>query len=65
VNKTGLDGYYEYTLEFLPSMPAASDVGGAPTIFTALREQLALKLVSEEQDLPVFVVDHIERPTED
>jgi uncharacterized protein (TIGR03435 family) len=45
-------------------MPAASDVGGAPTIVTALREQLALKLVSAEQDLPVFVVDHIERPTE-
>jgi uncharacterized protein (TIGR03435 family) len=62
VDKTGLAGYYEFTLEFASSMPTGSDAANAPTIFTALRDQLALKLVSGEDDLPVFVADRIERP---
>jgi uncharacterized protein (TIGR03435 family) len=62
VDKTGLDGYYEFTLEFASSIPAGSDAASAPTIFTALRDQLALKLVSGEDDLPVFVVDRLDRP---
>jgi uncharacterized protein (TIGR03435 family) len=64
VDKSGLDGYYEFSLEFASSVPTGSDAASAPTIFTALRDQLALKLVSAEHDLPVFIVDRIERPLE-
>jgi Protein of unknown function (DUF3738) len=45
-----------------PGDPAPVD--DAPEFFTALQEQLGLKLVPERAILPVFVVDHIERPSE-
>jgi uncharacterized protein (TIGR03435 family) len=74
-NETGLDGFYSLTLKFSPRRgPQALDPNAppnaatpnddAPDIFTALEEQLGLKLVRGKKQLPVFVVDHIERPTE-
>jgi uncharacterized protein (TIGR03435 family) len=53
VNRTGLDGRYEATLEMSPEL----------TVFTAVREQLGLKLEPTRVQLPVVVVEHIERPT--
>ena len=77
LNETGLDGFYSITLKFSPGHGPATalDPGATPTatlttnddvpdIFTALEEQLGLKLVHGKKMLPVFVVDHIERPTE-
>ena len=63
VDKTGLQGNYEFTLRYAlqPNPDPAND---APTIFTALEEQLGLKLVPDRAPLQVVVVDHIERPTE-
>ena len=57
---TLLGGEYDFTLEWVQDA-AASDAG--PTLFTALREQLGLRLVSAEKPTPVVVIDHIERPS--
>jgi uncharacterized protein (TIGR03435 family) len=73
-NKTGLKGKYDFTLDWTPDedhdggplrdngAPAADPSG--PGIFTALQEQLGLKLESQKSAIPVFVVDHVERPSE-
>jgi uncharacterized protein (TIGR03435 family) len=70
VDETGLAGNYDYTLAWTPEAMAA---GGAneraaqensgPSIFTALREQLGLKLVSKKEPQDVLVIDHVEQPT--
>jgi uncharacterized protein (TIGR03435 family) len=61
VNKTGLDGGYDFTLDYAPDGADASDP--RPSIFTALEEQLGLKLLPAKGPVDVIVVDHIERPT--
>jgi len=60
-NDTGLGGEYDFTLEWVQD--AASDAPG-PSLTTALREQLGLRLVSAEKPAPVVVIDRIERPSE-
>jgi uncharacterized protein (TIGR03435 family) len=70
VDKTGLTGAYDFTLEYAPR--ASRDApGGAvatsddrPDIATALREQLGLKLEPDKTTVQIVIVDHIERPTE-
>jgi len=66
VDKTGLHGRYSFKLgwtpEAPPGMPTPSDSSG-PSLFTALREQLGLRLVSGKAPVDVIVIEHIERPT--
>jgi len=64
VDKTGLTGKYDFTLQYTPADRAATDESGRPSIFTALEEQLGLKLVSTKQPVEVLVVDAMEKPTE-
>jgi uncharacterized protein (TIGR03435 family) len=68
-NHTGLVGFYSVNLTFSPTrgrgVPAGADSNDdAPDFFTALREQLGLKVEHEKKMMPVLVVDHIERPSE-
>ncbi|MGD1071274.1 MAG: TIGR03435 family protein, partial [Bryobacteraceae bacterium] len=64
---TGLKGYYDFRLEWTPDetdgAPTPSDQTG-PSLFTAIREQLGLKLESVKGPVEVLVIDHVERPTE-
>jgi uncharacterized protein (TIGR03435 family) len=46
------------------ALPAASDPTGGLTIFEAIEKQLGLKLEAQKRNLPVFVIDHIEKATE-
>jgi uncharacterized protein (TIGR03435 family) len=75
VDRTGLTGYYEATLEYTPDqaqMPPgglppgfpAPPVDG-PSVFTALKEQLGLKLDSDRAPVRVFVIDSVSPPTPD
>jgi uncharacterized protein (TIGR03435 family) len=63
VDKTGLTGKYDFTLEYAPAARAATDETGKPSVFTALEEQLGLKLVSSKEPIDVLVIDSIEQPT--
>lgn len=60
-DRTGLAGKYDYTLTFTPDDEATPDVNG-PSIFTALQEQLGLKLESAKEPVEVLVIDHVEKP---
>jgi uncharacterized protein (TIGR03435 family) len=64
-NRTGLDGFYALTLRFALPGSAATQASpdDPPEFFTAIQEQLGLKLQPEKAMEPVFVIDHIERPT--
>jgi uncharacterized protein (TIGR03435 family) len=56
IDNTGLTGIYSFDLTF--SMKEGDD---RPSIFTAVQEQLGLKLESVKAPLDVLVVDHIEK----
>ncbi len=61
VNKTGFTGMFDLDLEFAP-MEHTADTA-RPSIFTALQEQLGLRLESAKGPVEVLVVDHVERPS--
>ena len=63
VDKTGLNGTYNYTLQFGREW-SAHDPDSWPSIFTAVQEQLGLKLEAVHESVPNLVVDHIAKPTE-
>jgi uncharacterized protein (TIGR03435 family) len=63
VDKTGLTGTYSFTLQFGREW-SASDPDSWPSIFTAVQEQLGLKLDPIHESVPNLVVDHITKPTE-
>jgi len=67
VDKTGLTGRYDIDLTFTPEQPLPvglnlppADPNG-PSIYTAVREQLGLKLESQRDQEEVLVIDHVER----
>jgi uncharacterized protein (TIGR03435 family) len=63
VDKTGLTGNYDIDLKWTPDDQQGTPDAG-PTLFTALEEQLGLKLVPARGPVDTFVVDHVEKPTE-
>lgn len=71
IDKTGLTGRFDFTLEWArePRGPAASDspapaAPAGPTQIEALRDQLGLKLEPTKASLPILVIDRVERPSE-
>ena len=70
-DRTGLRGTFEFDLEWTPTLPVPADAPPAPPVdpngpplFTALREQLGLRLEPAKQAIDILVVDHAEHPTE-
>lgn len=74
VDKTGLTGKYDMTMEWVPDesivmqlppdAPKPATDGSGPTIFTALQEQLGLKLEAQKGPVDVFVIEKAEKPSE-
>jgi uncharacterized protein (TIGR03435 family) len=66
VDRTGLGGAYDATLDSGAQSPTgpANDIK-LPLLFTAIEEQLGLKLDLQREPAPVMVVDRIDPPTED
>jgi uncharacterized protein (TIGR03435 family) len=80
VDKTGLKGNYDFTLKWTPEegqgqmsgLPGGGPPRDAapppdatgPTIFTALQEQLGLKLESQKGPVDTLAIDHVEKPSE-
>lgn len=68
-DQTGLKGKYDFTLKWDPSENSAGPLQNsmdspAPSIFTAIQEQLGLRLVSTKGPVDFVIIDHIERPSE-
>ena len=67
IDKTGLTGQYDFRLDYAPDAIAGTDTGNAPekpSLFTALQEQLGLKLEPGKAPVEMFVVDRAEKPSE-
>ena len=76
VNRTGIAGIFDLHLEFTPGENAPNGVfrddsaeptpetSAGPSIFTALQEQLGLKLEPARGPGEFLVIDHVERPSE-
>lgn len=79
IDKTNLTGKYDIDLQYtpdlgqFPSIPGGGPPGmpslppmdpNGPTLFTALQEQLGLKLESQKAPVEMIVIDSIERPSE-
>ena len=77
LDKTGFTGSYDFTLKYAMSpmraapegspdvqpVLSASDPTGSPDLFTAIQQQLGLKLESGKGPVEVIVIDHAERPS--
>jgi uncharacterized protein (TIGR03435 family) len=65
-NNTGLVGGFDYDLRWAPE-PIVPDAGilreSTPSLFTALEEQLGLKLVPARGPVQVLVIDSVSQPT--
>src|SRR5208282_776712 len=77
LDQTGLKGKYDYTLQWTRDEYENAIVGAAagtdaapspdsspPSIFTAIQEQLGLKLESTKGPVEIIVINHVERPSE-
>jgi uncharacterized protein (TIGR03435 family) len=74
IDKTGLQGRYDFTLTWTPDetqfasfgvrIPPSTDPNAPPVLFTAVQEQLGLKFDSVRAPIEVLVIDRVERPSE-
>ena len=65
IDKTGLAGNYRLTLQWTPDgAPVSTDDNAPPSIYTAVQEQLGLKLQPAKGPVEVLVVDHVAMPSD-
>jgi len=64
VDQTGLTGRYDFSFRYTYDEAKATDPNAPPGLFTAIQEQLGLKFEATKASTDVFVIDHVERPSE-
>jgi len=75
VNQTGLTGKYDFTLSWTPDdsqfsgmgakiPPPTDNANAPPNLYTAMQEQIGLKLDATKAPADVMVIDHVEKPSE-
>jgi uncharacterized protein (TIGR03435 family) len=69
IDRTGLTGFYDFTLAFLPELPPGfnkdnlpPEMLSRPSIFEAVKQQLGLKLEPQKGPVEYYVVENIEKP---
>jgi uncharacterized protein (TIGR03435 family) len=63
VDQTGLDGHYDFTLRWTPDTAPAGDADAPPGMFTAIQEQLGLKVSPVKAPANVLVVEAATKPS--
>jgi uncharacterized protein (TIGR03435 family) len=75
VDQTGLTGRYDFNLNWTPDEsqfasfgahippPNPDDPNALPSLYTALQEQLGLKMEATKANVDVMVIDHIDKPS--
>ena len=69
LDQTGISGRFDFHLEFAgdertSGVPRSTDPAAGPSIFTAVQEQLGLRLTPSRGPGDVVVIEHVERPSE-
>lgn len=76
IDKTGLTGSYDFKLKYMPDSPAplgrgpesaeasAPSDSQMPSIFVAVQEQLGLKLEGQKGPVDLYIIDRLEKPSE-
>jgi uncharacterized protein (TIGR03435 family) len=66
IDRTGAVGKYDFELSWMPDPGTSNNAvdSSGPSIFTALQEQLGLRLESQKGPIPILVIDRVERPSE-
>jgi uncharacterized protein (TIGR03435 family) len=69
VDETGLTGAFDFKLEWAPEAPPPADNKQAPlpegeSIFTAMQEQLGLRVASKKGPVETIVIERVEKPSE-
>jgi uncharacterized protein (TIGR03435 family) len=62
VDQTALTSRYDFTLKWTYDLTAEAQPGAPPPLFTALKEQLGLRLDAVKGRAPVMIVDRLDRP---
>ncbi len=63
VDQTGLTGRYDIRLRYTKDDSTSTDPNAPPGLFTAIQEQLGLKLEPVKAPVDVFVIDRVEQPS--
>jgi uncharacterized protein (TIGR03435 family) len=64
-DETGLTGRFDFEARWTPDSQQAPGDSDAPSLFTALQEQLGLRLEARRAPVPMLVIDSVNRPTAD
>lgn len=63
IDRTGLTGYYAYTLDWIPANRDPEPDSDTPSMVTAIQEQLGLKLERAKGPIEMLIIDRAEKPS--